>query len=69
MVKQIMSLLYRYIVESVMSLCILSLFALSKISKIAKRIGVKSSRINELYQNDCINMAEKILKDSDHPLN
>ena len=41
---------------------------LAKIGKIAKRMGVNSKNLNELYQNDCINMVDKILKDTDHPL-
>ena len=62
--KQIMSLFYRSIVESVMSYCIISWFGsshkkdqhkLAKIGKIAKRMGVNSKNLNELYQNDCIN--------------
>ena len=75
--KQIMSLFYRSIVESVMSYCIISWFGsshkkdqhkLAKIGKIAKRMGVNSKNLNELYQNDCINMVDKILKDAHHPL-
>ena len=41
---------------------------LAKIGKIAKRMGVNSKNLNELYQNDCINMVDKILKDAHHPL-
>ena len=75
--KQIMSLFYMSIVESVMSYCIISWFGSShkkdqhkhaKIGNIAKRMGVNSKNLNELYQNDCINMVDKILKDSHHPL-
>ena len=67
----------RSIVESVMSYCIISWFGsshkkdqhkLAKIGKIAKRMGVNSKNLNELYQNDCINMVDKILKDAHHPL-
>ena len=66
--KQIMSLFYRTIVESVMSYCIISWFGsshkkgqhkLAKIGKISKRMGVNSKNQNELYQ---------ILKDAHHPL-
>ena len=75
--KQIMSLFYRFIVESVMSYCIISWFGsshkkdqhkLAKIGEIAKRKGVNNKDLNELYQNDCINMVDKILNDSLHPL-
>ena len=53
--KQIMSLFYRSIVESVMSYCIISWFGsshkkdqhkLAKIGKIAKRMGVNSKNLN-----------------------
>ena len=56
--KQIMSLFYRSIVESVMSYCIISWFGsshkkdqhkLTKIGKIAKRMGVNSKNLNELW--------------------
>ena len=68
--KQIMSLFYRSIVESVMSYCIISWFGsshkkdqhkLAKIGRIAKIMGVNSKNLNELYQNDFINMVDKIL--------
>ena len=54
--KQIMSLFYRSIVESVMSYCIISWFGsshkkdqhkLAKIGKIAKRMGVNSKNLPE----------------------
>ena len=63
--KQIMSLFYRSIVESVISYCIISWFGsshkkdqhkLAKYGKIAKRMGVYSKNLNELYQNDCIRL-------------
>ncbi len=44
---------------------------LANIGKIAERMGVNSKNLNELcliYQNECINMVAKILKDSLHPL-
>ena len=75
--KQIMPLFCSSIVESVMSYCIISWFGsshkkdqhkLAKICKIAKRMGINSKNLNELYQNDCFNMVDKILKDSHHPL-
>ena len=75
--KQLMPLFYRSIVESVMSYCIISWFGssrkkdhhkLAKIGRIAKRMGVNRKSLNELYQNDCITMVDKILKDSQHPL-
>ena len=75
--KQIMRLFCSSIVESVMSYCIISWFGsshkkdqhkLAKIGKIAKSMGINSKNLNELYQNDCINMVDKILKDSHHPL-
>ena len=59
-----------------MSYCIIGWFGyshkkdqhkLAKIGKIAKRMGVNSKNLNELYQNDCI-MVDKILKDAHHPL-
>ena len=36
--------------------------------KIAKRMGVNNKNLNELYQNDCINMVDKIIKDTHHPI-
>ena len=69
--KQIMSLFYRSIVESVMSYCIISWFGsshkkdqhkLAKIAKIAKRMGVNSKNLNELTRMIVLIWLTKSLK-------
>lgn len=75
--KTILSLFYKSIIESVVSYCIVIWHSsarkkdrnkLFKITRIARRMGVSCKNLNELYNESCLRMAEKIIKDNTHPL-
>jgi uncharacterized 2Fe-2S/4Fe-4S cluster protein (DUF4445 family) len=75
---RIMSLFYKSNVESVISYSIISWFGpsskqdqnkLSKIIRIAKRMGVTTASLYELYEIASMRMLGKVLNDNDHPLN
>ena len=75
--REILSLFYRSIIESVMSYSIASWFGLShkkdqkklnKIIRIARRLGLCTRNLTELFNDSCYKMVLKILADHDHPL-
>ena len=75
--KTILSLFYKSVIESMLSYCIVvwhgssrkkDIRKLSKITRIARKMGVSTKNLNELYNERCINMAEKIIRDEAHPL-
>ena len=75
--REILSLFYRSIIESVMSYSIASWFGLShkkdfkklnKIIRIARRLGLCTHNLTELFNDSCYKIVLKILADHDHPL-
>ena len=74
----ILTLFYRSIIESVLSFCILSWYGSSnkkdlkklyKITRIGKRLGIKTQNLQEIFNDSCSRMVSKIMKDKEHPLN
>ena len=75
--QTILTLFYRSIIESVMSYCIVSWYGsstkkdqkkLCKILRIAKRYNIKVDNLHDLHKSACQRLANKIIKDSEHPL-
>ena len=75
--QEILALFYKSIVQSALSFCIVSWFGsslkkdqnkLCKIIRIARRMGVTTESLIDIYNSCIFSMAEKIMKDEEHPL-
>ena len=75
--QSILTMFYRSIIESVMSYCIVSWYGSStkkdqkkkcKILRIAKRFNIKVDNLHDLHKSACQRLANKIIKDCEHPL-
>ena len=74
----ILTLFYRSVIESILSFCITSWFGLiskkdkNKLHKIIRKsckLGVKTNQLDALYNDKLLKFVNKILKDTEHPLN
>jgi hypothetical protein len=75
--KTLLSLFYKSIVESVMVFAIATWYGsslkkdqskLCKIVRAAKKMGVNVRNLNSMYDEVCLKMLSKIMKDDKHPL-
>lgn len=75
--RKILSLFYNTIVESVLAFAMVTWYGsslstdqnkLNKIVKAARKMGVNTKNLNIIYDEACMKMLTKILKDKDHPL-
>ena len=75
--KHILHLFYRSIIESVMCYCIITWFGpshkkdhskLSKIVRSAKKMGIETRNLNAIYDEACLKLVKRIMKDDTHPL-
>jgi len=75
--KHVLTLFYRSIIGSVITFSFVSWFRLAnkkdqnkicKIIRAARKMGVKTKSLNDIYDESCIKMVNKILKHSSHPL-
>lgn len=73
----ILSLFYKSLIESVLSFGIMSWFGSSnkkdlkklyKITRISKRLGIKTKNLQDLSHDSSFRMVSKIMKDNEHPL-
>lgn len=76
--SEILSLFYKSIIESVMSFAVVTWFGsctkkdqkkLCKVIRIAKRMGVNTTSLIDLYNEGCLRLTKKIIEDVTHPLN
>ena len=74
----ILTLFYRSVVESIVTFCMTSWYGLIrkqdktklfKITKKACKLGVVAKSLDKLYEERLSNLTNKIMKDSQHPLN